>query len=103
MINKIKTFFKRKYIQIWHHMILGDNYGQVEHQVYGSCICWGGDFECGASSSLRKQCQRTLRDYRVIEALYNQDELKEFNDFVDIQANNRFEEHLRSLDHEHQH
>jgi len=98
MINKIKTFLKRKYIQIWHHMILGDNYGYNEHHIYGTCKCWSGDFECGASSSVREECQRTLRDYRVIEALYNEDELKEFNDFVDVQANKRFEEHLRSLD-----
>jgi hypothetical protein len=98
MINKIITFLKRKYVQVWHQTILKDGYGHEEHMIYGTCICWGGDFECGASSSVREGCQRTLRDYRVIEALYNEDELKEFNDFVDIQTNKRFEEHLRSLD-----
>tara|TARA_R100001463_G_scaffold12248_2_gene33547 strand:- start:1032 stop:1361 length:330 start_codon:yes stop_codon:yes gene_type:complete len=97
MINTIKTFLKRKYIQIWHHAILDDNYGYAEHNIHGTCKCWGGDFECGMPSSVRQECQRNLRDYRVIEALYNQDELKDFNDFVDVQADKRFEEHLRSL------
>ena len=97
MINTIKTYLQRKYIQIWHHLILRDNYGYAEHNIHGTCKCWGGEFECGVSNEERKSAQRMLRSYRVIEALYNDAADKEFNDFVDVMEDKRFEEHLRSL------
>lgn len=97
MINTIKTYLQRKYIHIWHHMILKDNYGHAQHHIHGTCKCWGGDFECGVSNEERQSCRDMVTKYRVVEALYNNAADKEFNDFVDVMEDRRFEEHLRSL------
>ena len=77
------------------------------HMVYGTCKCWGANIECGASMAQRQDCQAMVTKYRVIESVYNHTKLDEqledeamqrFNSFIDVVEDERFQEHLRSLD-----
>jgi len=76
------------------------------HMVFGTCKCWNGTVECGAPLQVRKDCLSMLTKYRTIETVYNhsalnkqlEDEaLKRFNSFIDVEEDKRFQDHLRSL------